>query len=130
MDFEQPTPATRPEAILPMINLVFLMLIFFLMTAQIAPPERIAVTEPRVRADETIDPAAPRLFLRADGALAFGDARGEAAIPALAAALQGVETAVTLHADRAASAAAVARALSDLGGIGARAVSLVVEDVP
>lgn len=40
MQFDLPQRRSRPESVVPMINIVFLLLIFFLMTAQIAPPPR------------------------------------------------------------------------------------------
>ncbi|WP_322867174.1 biopolymer transporter ExbD [Aquicoccus sp. G2-2] len=43
MDIPRPVRRPRGEAILPMINVVFLLLIFFLMTAELAPPEPVAV---------------------------------------------------------------------------------------
>ena len=45
-------PASRPhtprESVVPMINVVFLLLIFFLMTAQITAPTPVEVTPPSV----------------------------------------------------------------------------------
>ncbi|NHX27772.1 biopolymer transporter ExbD, partial [Escherichia coli] len=46
MQFPQHPRRDRGENIVPMINVVFLLLIFFLMTAQIGPPAPIDVTPP------------------------------------------------------------------------------------
>lgn len=46
MDFAPPKRRPRAESIVPMINVVFLLLIFFLMTAQIAPPDPFEVAPP------------------------------------------------------------------------------------
>ena len=47
MDFAPRRPA-RParENIVPMINVVFLLLVFFVMTAQIAPPDPFDIAPP------------------------------------------------------------------------------------
>jgi len=75
MRFPAPSRATPRESIVPMINVVFLLLIFFLMTAQIAPPEPFEVTPPQA---EALNPAEGSftLYLGADGQLAYRDASG------------------------------------------------------
>jgi len=60
-----------------MINVVFLLLIFFLMTAQIAPPEPFEVTPPEVSGEGVEAEGAFTLYLGPDGALAYLDAMGE-----------------------------------------------------
>jgi len=83
------TPPRRhpPQSIVPMINVVFLLLIFFLMTAQIAPPDPIEVQPPSVSQPGGVAEGEFTLYLGADGALAFRDVTGdEAAIAALQAA--------------------------------------------
>lgn len=72
------------ETIIPMINVVFLLLVFFLLTAQIAPPEPFALSPP----DGTSEtPAQNRgvLYVSAQGDLAYDDARGEDAWALIAA---------------------------------------------
>ena len=46
MQFPDPPRRKPPESIVPMINVVFLLLIFFLMTAQIAPPDPFEINPP------------------------------------------------------------------------------------
>jgi biopolymer transport protein ExbD len=120
-------PRRRPpgESIVAMINVVFLLLVFFLMTARLAPPEPLEVTPPESATEGTAEGEVV-LFLAADGALAFGTARGEAALAALAAALaEASGTAVLLRADAAAPARAVAALLPRLAALGAGEVRLV-----
>lgn len=79
----QHAPRPVPEAgIVPMINVVFLLLVFFLMSARIAPPDPFPLTPPEAVA-AAADLPADTLFVAADGTLAYEDARGEAAIAAL-----------------------------------------------
>ncbi|SPF78368.1 ExbD/TolR family protein [Pseudoprimorskyibacter insulae] len=115
----RPAPR-RPmrEQIVPMINVVFLLLIFFLLSAEIAPPDPVEVILPDAEAmDEARGNA---LYLAADGTLAFQDLRGEAAMTA---ALQG--GVVELRADRNAEARALAQTLAKLTALGATDIRLV-----
>ncbi len=48
-------PRQRSESIVPMINVVFLLLIFFLMNAQMAPPDPIKITPPTATGDVAED---------------------------------------------------------------------------
>lgn len=120
-----PDPPRRPSAenIIPMINVVFLLLIFFLMTAEIAPPEPFAVTPPDAQGQEPQD-AGRVLYLGADGTVGFEGLAGEAALAALAVGLGGADT-VTLRADAALPAEALAAMLARLAGLGIRQVELV-----
>lgn len=118
-------PKRRPrESVVPMINVVFLLLIFFLMTAQIPPPDPFDLTLPEASAK---DPAEGQqiLYISADGQMAMGDLQGEEvldAIPALAAG----ET-LMIRADRAVAASQIAALLPRLAARGMRHVALVSE---
>ncbi|MEM9349405.1 MAG: biopolymer transporter ExbD [Pseudomonadota bacterium] len=79
MDFSEPDPRPRAESIIPMINVVFLLLIFFLMTAQIAPPEPFEVEPPQASTEDPAD-AELILYIGPDGALGFREAAGEDAV--------------------------------------------------
>jgi biopolymer transport protein ExbD len=46
MDFGRARPRPRGESVVPMINVVFLLLIFFVMTATIVPPDPFAARPP------------------------------------------------------------------------------------
>ena len=67
------------EPFVPMINVVFLLLIFFLMTAQITPPPPFE-TEPPT-ASRGADPQSEAvLHISVEGQFAFADAHGDPAI--------------------------------------------------
>lgn len=137
MDFST-TPRRAPaENMLPMINVVFLLLIFFLISAQLAPPEPFPVEPPLAEAEDPAD-GTFTLFLSSEGTLGFRDAEGdEAAVAALvterdeycaAAACEGegAEAPVlVLRADAAVPAEAVARLMPVLGEAGFTSLSLV-----
>lgn len=104
MHFQPPRPRARRETILPMINVVFLLLIFFLMTAQIAPAPPLDITPPEATTDTAEAP--PRtLWISADGLMVHDEHTGEAALAALVA---GVGP-VLIHADARLPAAELAR---------------------
>lgn len=121
MDFYKPPRRKPAEAFVPMINVVFLLLIFFLMTAQIAPQDPFELTPPEAETDNAADGA--ELFLSPEGAFAFAGQEGESAIAAaMGAAGDG---ALRLRADGAMDAAALARALRRLREAGAGEIALV-----
>lgn len=119
-----PHTPRRParESVVPMINVVFLLLIFFLMTAQIAPPEPFEVTPPDSRAES---PAEGRriLFISADGELALGALRGEAVFAGLG--YLGEAEPLMIRADKAVDAAQIAALLPRLAAQGVRRIKLV-----
>ncbi|MBU3030010.1 biopolymer transporter ExbD [Paracoccus marinaquae] len=84
MRIDMPPRKPRGESIIPMINVVFLLLIFFLLTAQIAPPTPFEVIPPDSRSDI---PAQEQgvLYVSAEGELAYDAARDEAVWPLIAA---------------------------------------------
>lgn len=110
------------ENIVPMINVVFLLLIFFLMTAQIAPLDPFGVTPP-VGEGAPVDADAP-LYIAADGALAYGDARGAAVFAALSA--RGADTPLLLRADAGLPADKLADVLPRLAAAGQARVTLLL----
>lgn len=123
MDFA-PLPRRRPkEAIVPMINVVFLLLIFFLISAQITPPAPFEVTLPDATGGTAAVPA-DTLHIDADGQLAFNASRGEAVYDALAARATP-DAALLIRADAALDAAILARLLPELAARGVSAVELL-----
>ncbi len=124
MDLTDPPRRPRAESIVPMINVVFLLLIIFLMTSQLSRPEPFEVSPPTATTDGEAE-ADPVLFLDKDGRLAFEDARGQGAIAALAA-LTPDNGLVQMRADGAVEAKTVARTLRDLAAAGLSRVELVV----
>ena len=129
LDLPQPKPPV--ESVTPMINVVFLLLIFFLMTATIAPPAPFEVEPPQAEAEPASTETPATLHLAADGRMAFGEARGEAALDAAAASLgaslgTGQGAPLALRADAGMEAAALARVLSRLGERGVTRADIVV----
>lgn len=124
MEFPQKPKAPRSESIVPMINVVFLLLIFFLMTSQIVPPEPFEVMPPSSSLQqETASDVT--LYLDKSGLLAFEDLRGDAAI---AKAIETVEDGMPLRlrADAQMEAKVLAQTLHTLTGFGLKNVELVV----
>nr|WP_074254740.1 biopolymer transporter ExbD [Vannielia litorea] len=121
MEFSDPPRRSATESVLPMINVVFLLLIFFLMTSSLAPPEPIEVAPPQATGEEARRREAV-LYIGPDGTLAFGAARGEAALAGFVAV---AGEAAQLRADAAAEAVVVARVLGQLAAAGLPRVELV-----
>lgn len=120
LDFTPPQPVRRAgESVVPMINVVFLLLIFFLMSAVIAPPDALDVTPPTGTADERAEPG-DALLMDAQGTLAFGTVVGDAALEAVPVG------AVVIRADSAADGAALARVIARLAARGITDVTLTV----
>lgn len=71
------------ESVLPMINVVFLLLIFFLMTASIEPAAPFEIDPPRAEGEAGAD-GLRVLWVSAAGDLAHDGARGDAALTMLA----------------------------------------------
>lgn len=124
MDLSHPTRREPRESIVPMINVVFLLLIFFLMTAQIAPPEPFEVSLPESAAEAPSE-AGHTLHLSGEGELAYQDLRDEEALAALSG-LGEAET-LKLRADRSVPAQQVAILLGRLAGLGISRVELISE---
>jgi len=122
MDFSAPKKRQAIEPILPMINVVFLLLVFFLLSSQIAPRAPFAVIPPKLPSGEYLTPEAV-LFIAADGQLHFSDAEGNDALAAVVAQTAELET-LTLRADAEAPARKVAALISRLRDAGIKSVSL------
>jgi len=108
-----------------MINIVFLLLIFFLMTATLKPPSPFAVDPPESRSILAAE-ANPTLYLAADGRTVYAGAEGDAAFEAIAAGLAALDGPLVVRADRALPAQAMAAVLGRLGRIGVPEIRLVV----
>ncbi len=128
MDF---TPTRSPrhatENIVPMINVVFLLLIFFLMTAQIAPPDPFEITPPETASESDGPDGELVLFLGADGHMGFDTLRGQDALQAALAQADG--TAVIIRADAGVDAARFAKVLGQLSQAGATDIRLITTEV-
>ncbi|MBL4626635.1 MAG: biopolymer transporter ExbD [Roseicyclus sp.] len=83
MKFPSSKPrASQDRAIVPMINVIFLLLIFFLMSATLSPPEPFDITPPNADGPQT-DTQPGTLYISATGELAFDAARDDAVWSAL-----------------------------------------------
>jgi len=113
------------ENVIPMINVVFLLLVFFLMTARIAPPLPVEIESP-VAAGKPFEPGSDVLIIDADGTPYFKGRTGAEAWDALA---TGTATDVLeLRIDRHAPGALLAQSLARINAATDATVSLVVED--
>ncbi|MDF1619465.1 ExbD/TolR family protein [Pseudothioclava nitratireducens] len=125
-------PAPRravSENLLPMINVVFLLLIFFLIAAKLAPPEPFELTPPEAAGAPVAELPEGVLYLAPGGLVGWGEARGEAAWDALATTRAGCATdcdaALVVRADAGLAGADLAAAMARLRQIGVDRISLV-----
>ncbi len=107
-------PRSLDDALLPLVNVVFLLMIFFLSAGRLSGPRPDAVA-PQSSRDEARTAAARVLELRSDGQLSVdGDVFADADLPLRAAAWQGtpldVKAAGQVQADRVLRLMAVLRA--------------------
>jgi len=122
-----PRRRVRGDAV-AMINVAFLLLVFFLLVAQIAPPEPVEVTLPEAK-DGTPVAGETVLHVGPDGELAYGATRGEAVFAALADAARE-EAPLPLRVDRDFDGQALAALLARLRAAGITDVSLGVMASP
>lgn len=134
---DQPPRRSRVEPLLPMIDVVFFLVVFFMIVSQLATPEPFAVVRPAASgAQETMGEFS--LFLSEAGTLGFvgpqGVAEGEAVLPALLAAKSAycadedclaLPPVLLLHADEGAPAEKLAAILPALSAAGFAEVSLL-----
>lgn len=115
----------RADSIVPMINIVFLLLIFFMLTATLAPPDPFDLALPEGQAEAPAPPRTLVLAIGPEGQLAHEGARGEDALSGLRAAYRPGDT-VLLRADAGLDGAAFARLLADLAVAGIDGVTLAL----
>ena len=120
--------ARQAEPLLPMIDVVFFLIIFFMMVSHFAEPEPFAVARPASVAEEAVA-ADLALYLSAEGVVAVrgaqGVVEGDAAVAAVVARCDAVCGPVLLHADMAAPVGAVAALLPKLAAAGLADIRLV-----
>jgi biopolymer transport protein ExbD len=113
------------DSFVPMINIVFLLLIFFLLSATIAPPDPFDMTLPDADLAETGEGIpADTLVVSAAGEVMFGTASGEAALEAIA--LRAGAGPLILRVDAGYDGAAFAALLARLAERGLAEVRLTV----
>lgn len=113
MRFAVPDRRAPRETVVPMINVVFLLLVFLLLSATLVPAPPLEVSLPEAAAPGADIAPATVLHVAADGAVASQGLRGEAA---LAAGPPGAR--VEVRADAALPAATLAALLPRLAGAG------------
>lgn len=138
MDFSPPPRRAPQDSLLPMINVVFLLLVFFLISARMTPPEPFPVTPPEAQAQEEAQ-GLFTLHIAADGRIGYREALGDAALGALATA-RGAHCAAVdcvaepprllLHADAGLPAVALARLMPRLEALGFDRVDLLAQAAP
>jgi len=116
------------EPLLPMIDVVFFLIIFFMMVSRFAEPEPFALERPLAGAEEEV--AGERsIYLSAEGVVAVrtseGIIEGDAAVALLATRCVAACGPVLVHADAAAPAAALAALVPKLAAAGLGDVRLV-----
>lgn len=111
---------SRGEPMMPMINVAVLLLVLLAVGARLEPADPLSVDLPQAEGAPLPETAA-RLFLGADGAVAFNDLRGDAAIAAAAEA-----GTVRVHADAALLASDLVTVLRALGQAGLSDAQMVV----
>lgn len=119
----------QAEPLLPMIDVVFFLIVFFMMVSHFAEPEPFAVARPLSGADQQVagDGA---IYVSATGQVAVqgadGVVEGDAAVAALVARCgNGACGPVLIHADEAAPAGVVAALLPKLAAAGLADLRLV-----
>jgi len=124
MDFSAPPRKPRAESIVPMINVVFLLLIFFLMTSQIAPPDPFEISPPTANQDGEATAEAV-LYIGPAADLHFDGITGPTALDRLAS-LADVSEPLLIKADAQVEARALAATLAALTQAGFAQVEIVV----
>jgi biopolymer transport protein ExbD len=113
------------DTFVPMINIVFLLLIFFLLSATIAPPDPFDMTLPEATIAEAEPVALPDvLHVAATGEIIFGEMRGDAALRAVAARQDAGPLA--LRADAQLDGTAFSALLGQLAALGVTDIELTV----
>lgn len=120
-------PATADDNLIPLINIVFLLLIFFMVAGQIAPQQDPTVTPPESSSRKVLEPALLELTLSASGELRADDGSIDAA--GLEARINdvtkdGSELRVSLRADLDATAADLDQVFNQLRDHGVSTVTL------
>jgi biopolymer transport protein ExbD len=115
------------DGVLPLINVVFLLLIFFMVAGRLAAGDPFRIEPLRAAAEGAPPEGEPLLLVAADGRLALdGEAVERAALPGR---LAGAAR-LRVKADAAADSVAVARLLAELRAAGVGEARLMVEPRP
>ncbi|GGA20108.1 ExbD/TolR family protein [Neptunicoccus cionae] len=123
MDFAPPPQRKTGESIVPMINVVFLLLIFFLMTSEIKAPEPFEISLPT--ADRLSVPESElTLHVSKEATIRFDDFQGDTAWARLGGQIDA-NSILKLRIDAALPAPELAKLLQRLTPLGAASVEIV-----
>ena len=124
MNFNAPRRRQSEESIIPMINVVFLLLIFFLMTAQITAPDPFELAIP-TSPQENEPEGEATLYISKEAMLGYEGTTGPEAFEAL---LAGADKTIPLklRADAELAAVEVAKILKRLTEVGFIKVDILV----
>jgi biopolymer transport protein ExbD len=128
MRFQPPRPKNDEERILPLINVVFLLLIFFMLAGRLAASDPFRIEPPRSTSEGLVEPQETLVLLGADGRLALdGEMLDEAALKAAVAARMASEAPprVRLKADGHAEATRVVAVMELLRTAGVERLKLL-----
>lgn len=132
MDFEKPPKKPAGDNIIPLINVVFLLLIFFLLAGTIAAPDLWPIEAPTAADLPPAPSEQATLLLAADGRIAFRDRPvGADQLPEVVAAYlrEGGDPVVQVKADARARSGALLPVLEILRGAGVQELDLLAEVV-
>lgn len=127
----RPSSTAEHESTLPLINIVFLLLIFFMVAGAIERLDAFPIETPRTDTGEASRPDQEMVLIGADGRLAYGTEilpSAEALADRVAQAHgDGEQLPLTVKADAGAEAATVVDVLHGLRAAGIRRVMLLTE---
>jgi len=127
MRFQPPRPRSDEERILPLINIVFLLLIFFMVAGKFAATDPLEIDPPQSALESEAGPRELLVLLDAEGRLALdGEVMVESELKsALLERLAGGERRIRLKADGRAEATRVVALMELLQDAGAEKVRLL-----
>ncbi len=128
MRFEPPRPRNDEERILPLINVVFLLLIFFMLAGRLAASDPFEIAPPRSASEGPVATQDLLVLVGADGRLALdGEVLDEAALEAAVAERlsKDGDARVRLKADGRAEATDVVAVMELLRGAGVERLKLL-----
>lgn len=127
MRFDPPRPRSDEERILPLINIVFLLLIFFMVAGKLAASDPLEINPPQSALESEAGLRELLVLLDAEGRLALdGEVMDESALKAaLQKRLSGDQMRIRLKADGRAEATRVVALMELLQDAGAEKVKLL-----
>ncbi|MBK1697774.1 ExbD/TolR family protein [Rhodovibrio salinarum] len=127
MKLQRPTHRPAPESTIALINVVFLLLIFFMLAGQLRQSPPFEVAPPRSDSEDAADNSPATLAVGTDGQLALGGARVtlETLTKALGERDGGIPERLRLKADSQVPATRVIALMSELRAAGVKRISLL-----